>query len=194
MDLNTKADHLARLNALVPISPTACHALAAACTLRTAAKGEIVTPEGAVQHDMLFMLEGIHMSYCDVKDKQKVIAFTYAPFLSGVPQSFLTQAPSAYILQSMTDSRYLALPHSHLQQLYRELPELERAFRLLAELLVVGALQQILELKTLTIEERFRHFAARSPHLLREVPHRYLASYLDMDPTNFSKLYNSIRI
>jgi len=45
-----------------------------------------------------------------------------------------------------------------------------------------------------SVEERFRQFAAQSPHLFQLVPHKLLASYLGMHPTNFSKLYNAVRI
>jgi hypothetical protein len=34
----------------------------------------------------------------------------------------------------------------------------------------------------------------RSPHILNLVPHKYLASYLGMDATNFSKLLGSVKI
>ena len=32
------------------------------------------------------------------------------------------------------------------------------------------------------------------PHLLQLVPHKYLANYIGIDATNFSKLINSVRI
>jgi hypothetical protein len=34
----------------------------------------------------------------------------------------------------------------------------------------------------------------RSPHILQLVPHKYLANYLGIDATNFSKLLNRVRI
>jgi len=44
------------------------------------------------------------------------------------------------------------------------------------------------------IETRFRHFMKRSPHLLNQIPHKDLASYLRINPTNFSKLLAKVKI
>jgi hypothetical protein len=43
------------------------------------------------------------------------------------------------------------------------------------------------------MEERYKAFCRRSAHLLQRVPHKYIASYLGIDATNFSKLYNTVR-
>ncbi len=71
---------------------------------------------------------------------------------------------------------------------------LETLFRKATEQILIGVLQRHYELMAFTIEERFRAFMKRSPHLLNMVPHKDLASYLRIDPTNFSKLLASIKI
>src|SRR5690606_24095175 len=50
-----------------------------------------------------------------------------------------------------------------------------------------------IELHSMTIEERYKSFCQRSSHLLQLVPHKYIASYLGIDPTNFSKLFNTLK-
>jgi hypothetical protein len=45
-----------------------------------------------------------------------------------------------------------------------------------------------------TIEERFASFLKRNPALINLVPHKYLASYLRIDPSNFSRLLNQYHI
>ena len=64
----------------------------------------------------------------------------------------------------------------------------------MTEAILAGMINRHIELHSLTIEERFKVFCQRSPHLLQLVPHKYIASYLGIDPTNFSKLFNSVRI
>ncbi|MDX1638216.1 MAG: hypothetical protein R3281_09615 [Balneolaceae bacterium] len=54
--------------------------------------------------------------------------------------------------------------------------------------------QRYHDLLALTIEERFKKFMAENAYLLQEIPRKELASYLNMDYTNFSKLMNRIRI
>jgi hypothetical protein len=57
-----------------------------------------------------------------------------------------------------------------------------------------GLLERIVELQCFSSEEKFRKLMQRSPHILQLVPHKYLANYLGIDPTNFSKLINSVKI
>jgi hypothetical protein len=51
-----------------------------------------------------------------------------------------------------------------------------------------------IETQSMSAEQRFRALLARSPHLLHLVPHKYIANYLGMDPTNFSKLLGQVRL
>jgi hypothetical protein len=57
-----------------------------------------------------------------------------------------------------------------------------------------GLLERMVELQCFSSEEKFRQLLKRSPHILTLVPHKYLANYLGIDPTNFSKLINSVKI
>lgn len=59
---------------------------------------------------------------------------------------------------------------------------------------IAGVLERLAEVQSFTAEERFRSLLKRSPHILQLVPHKYLANYLAIDATNFSKLINSVRI
>lgn len=72
--------------------------------------------------------------------------------------------------------------------------DIETLFRKGTEGILAGVLERQYELMALDIESRFRLFVRRSPHLLHLVPQKDLASYLRIDPTNFSKLYNRIKI
>ncbi|MBD0375602.1 MAG: hypothetical protein ICV51_08250 [Flavisolibacter sp.] len=62
----------------------------------------------------------------------------------------------------------------------------ERLFRKMTENILAWLIYRYNELQTLTIEEQFKAFTSRSPHLLQMVPHKYIASYLHIDATNFS--------
>jgi hypothetical protein len=57
-----------------------------------------------------------------------------------------------------------------------------------------GVLKRQAEVQIFTAEEKFKALLQRSPHLLQLIPHKYIASYLGMDATNFSKLLASVEI
>jgi hypothetical protein len=57
-----------------------------------------------------------------------------------------------------------------------------------------GVLERIVELQCFSAEEKFRQLLKRSPHVLNLIPHKYLASYLGIDASTFSKLLGTVRI
>ncbi|MEZ4805474.1 MAG: Crp/Fnr family transcriptional regulator [Bacteroidia bacterium] len=163
-------------------------------TKYTAPKKTIMTAPGETERYMYFVIDGIQKSYYLNDDKQHVIAFTYPPSFSGIPESFLTQAPSKYFLETITESSFLRISFEKHYQLMQEHREIETLFRKATELILIGMVQRHYELMAFDINQRFTSFAQRSPHLFNLVAHKDLASYLRIDSTNFSKLFNSLRI
>jgi len=165
--------------------------------LKTASfqKGDFITVPGQVQKALYFVNSGVQMSYFDAvhQDKTHVIAFTYAPNLCAIPESFSFQVPSMYFLTCLTDSELEYITFNELQTLFDQSQQMERLFRKMTESVLAGIISRHIELQSLTIEERFKTFCQRSPHLLHLVPHKYIASYLDIAPTNFIKLYNKVK-
>lgn len=154
----------------------------------------IVTTAGQTERYIYFVTEGIQKSYYLNEGKEHVIAFTYPPSFSGIPDSFLVQKPSKYYLENITDSRFLRLSYEKHLELMAEYRPIETLFRLATERILIGVLERHYELMAYTIEERFKTFMERSSHLLNMVPHKDIASYLRIDPTNFSKLLSSVKI
>jgi CRP-like cAMP-binding protein len=157
-------------------------------------KGAPLVEVGAVQRELYFIKGGIQMAYFNSLEKDYVMAFTQCPDLCAIPDSFSFQTPSHFRLVAITASEVDSLAFLDLQTLFDQSPALERLFRKMTEKILAGMITRHVELHSLSMEERFKAFCTRSPHLLQEVPHKYLASYLGIDPTNFSKLFNSVRI
>lgn len=149
---------------------------------------------GQVQKELFLVLEGVQMSLLESDKKTHVMAFTYAPGLSAVPESFLRQQPSDYDLIALSDTRVLSLAYEDLQVLLTQSHAMERLMRQMTEQVLCGVLERHKEALVLDMESRFKAFCLRSPQLLHLVPHKYLAAYLGMDATNFSKLFNKVKI
>ncbi len=159
-----------------------------------APKHTVMTAAGETERYMYFVVEGIQKSYYQRGDKQHIIAFTYPPSFSGIPESFLVQVPSNYFLETITDSKFKRLSFEKHQQLMQAHREIETLFRKATEKLLIGIMQRHYELMALDMQTRFTSFVKRSPHLLHMVSQKDLASYLRIDPTNFSKLLGTVRI
>ncbi|MBX2915766.1 MAG: Crp/Fnr family transcriptional regulator [Cyclobacteriaceae bacterium] len=158
------------------------------------AKDEPLLVPGQVQREVYFIKHGVQMAYVDSGKKQHVLAFTYSPNLCANPESFHAQIPSKYFVTCLTASEAEAISFDSLQELFNKSQNLERLFRKMTEVVLAGMINRHIELHALSIEERYKIFCKRSGHLLQLVPHKYIASYLGMDATNFSKLYNQVKI
>jgi len=160
---------------------------------KTYKKGDSIMVPGQIQKELHFIKSGVQMSYFDNDNKIHVIAFTYSPNLCAIPESFSFQIPSKYFLTCLTDSSMDYISFEELNQLFDQSQQLERLFRKTNEFILAEMINRHIELHSLSMQERYITFCKRSPHLLHLVPHKYIASYLGMDPTNFSKLFNSIK-
>lgn len=160
----------------------------------TVPKKTLLTKEGQTQKELLFVVEGIQKSYYLNDGKEHVIAFTYAPSFSGIPESFFTQSPSNYHLKTISDSVLLKISYQEHMRFLHEHRPIESLYRKALEHLLGGLVTRHHELMAFSIEERFRAFTKRSPHLLNLVPHKDIASYLRIDPSNFSKLMGTVKI
>ncbi len=163
-------------------------------TMHKVPKKTIMTRADDTEHYLYYVLDGVQKSYYLADGKEHVLQFAYAPSLSGVVESFLTQTPSKYYLETITASTFLRISYQNHQQLLEKHRSIETLFRKLSAHFLMNVMHRHHELMAYGIEERFKLFVKRSPHLLQMVSQKDLASYLRIDATNFSKLINSIPI
>lgn len=160
---------------------------------RSFKKGDFIIVPGQIQRELYFVKSGVQMAYLDTSDKTYVIHFSYFPNLCAIAESFSFQVPSKYFLTCLTDSEMEFLRYEDLQKLVDQSQQIERLFRRMTEAMLAGMIDLHVDLRAMTIEERYKAFCRKSPQLLHLVPHKYIASYLGIDPTNFSKLFNQVK-
>ena len=156
----------------------------------------ILTAAGETERYMYFVLEGIQRAfYLGGGERQEAtVVFTYAPSFSGIVDSFITQTPSSFYLETLTASRLLRMGYDTFFELREKHPAFkDLLFRLQTEALG-GVLKRQAEIQCFSAEEKFRSFLTRSPHMLNLVPHKYLASYLSIDPSTFSRLLATVKL
>jgi CRP-like cAMP-binding protein len=141
------------------------------------------------------VLEGVQRSYyLDKNGEEVTIVFTYPFSFSGVADSFLTQTPSVYFFETLTASRFLRTTYKQLERLMNDHPGIQRMVLKSTAWALKGVLERQVELQSFNAEEKFRQLLTRSPQVLNLIPHKYLASYLGLDATTFSKLLGRVRL
>ncbi len=161
----------------------------------SAKRKQVLTAAGDTERYLYFVLEGVQRCYSlTPRDTEATVVFTYPYSFSGVADSFLTQTPSGYTLETLTSSRFLRTSWQQTQMLMQAYPNIQTLFLKATAFVLKGLLERQAELQYFSAEEKFRALLQRSPQVLQLIPHKYLASYLGIDPATFSKLLGTVRI
>ena len=161
----------------------------------SAKRKEIITAAGEKEKYLYFVLEGVQrIYYYDEQYREATLIFTYPPSFGGVLDAMMLHQPSRYTYETLTPSSFLRAPFHEVEVIMKNRTVVETMVRLGVTNALSGLLERLVEIQCYSSEEKFRTLLKRSPHILQLIPHKYLASYLGIDPTNFSKLINKIRI
>ena len=178
-----------------PLSPDDWQSFSKTWKLKKQARKQLLTTAGQKENYLYFVTEGVQrIFHLDDGGNEATVLFTYAPSFGGVVDALLLQQPSRYFYETITASAFLQLSFYDLNQLMETRPPIEAFVRKALSISLSGLLERIVDLQSYSSEEKFRKLLQRSPHILQLVPQKYLASYLGIDATNFSKLLNSVRI
>lgn len=160
----------------------------------SAGRKTILTRAGETERNLYFITEGIQrVYYYDEQHREATIVFTYAPSFGGVADSFLTQTPSRFFVETLTPCTFLKTSFRQLDELMRSYHGIEHLIRITTNYAFAGILERMVEIQCYSAEEKFRSLMKRSPHILNMIPHKYIANYLGIDATNFSKLLGKVK-
>ncbi|GAB2787062.1 Crp/Fnr family transcriptional regulator [Rhabdobacter roseus] len=161
----------------------------------TARRKEMLLAAGERAAYLYFVQEGVQRVYWyDDQGREATLVFTYAPSFGGVLDALLLRQSSRYYYEALTPSVFL---RASVEDLFAQMQAHSAVEVLVRQGLthaLAGVLERLVELQCYSSEEKLRELLRRSPHMLQRVPHKYLANYLGIDATNFSKLINQIRI
>lgn len=192
----TDLDRLAKIiEALHPLTNEGRNAFLQIWSAHSAKRKVLITSAGEVEKYLYFVTEGSQrIMYNDELGRESTLVFSYPYSFGGSIGSFFLQAPSPYSFESLTRSAFLRASFQQVNDCMREHPSVSEAIRVGIMHAFCGLLDRMVELQCFSSEEKFRQLLNRSPHILSLVPHKYLANYLGIDATNFSKLINSVKI
>jgi CRP-like cAMP-binding protein len=161
----------------------------------SAKRKEILTQAGSTEKYLYFVIDGLQrMYYSDENGREATILFSYSGNFAGVLDSMMSQKPSIFYYETLSPSTFLRASFAQIELLTETNKSIELLLRNGLLVAFSGILERLVELQCYSSEEKFRQLLKRSPHILQIVPHKYLANYIGIDASNFSKLINSIQI
>src|SRR5687767_9065029 len=104
------------LSGIYPLRKEEMAALLAVWQPYSCKRKTLLTKAGETERYLYFVLEGVQRAFYSGDDvHEATIVFTYPPSFSGIADSFLTQTPSQFFLETLTTSRFLRTSHKQLE-------------------------------------------------------------------------------
>ncbi len=157
---------------------------------RTIKKKTIFLGVNEIENHISFIEAGVVRLFIPKENPEKEITFGFSfknQFISAY-DSFLTQKPSAYQLQALTETTILSITYSDLQEVYKTTQIGNLIGRLTAERLFLLKSKREQNLLNLTAEERYMKLFKERPELIKVIPLKYISSYIGVTAQALSRI------
>ncbi len=157
---------------------------------RVIEKKSIFLKVNEIENQISFIESGIVRLFIPKDNPEKEITFGFSfknQFISAY-DSFLTQSPSVYQLQALTETTILSLTYDDLQSVYKSTQIGNLIGRLTAEELFLIKSNREQNLLNLTAEQRYLKLFKERPELLESIPLKYISSYIGVTAQALSRI------
>ncbi|HCY40033.1 MAG TPA: Crp/Fnr family transcriptional regulator [Prolixibacteraceae bacterium] len=150
---------------------------------------EFLLKEGQICQSIYFVEKGcLRMYFIDDKLNEQITQFALEHWWMVDHFSFQDNKPSSYFIQTIEKSEILAINTSSFESMLRELPQMERYFRIIMQRALAAAQLRNKYMYEMSKEEFYQHFSTSFPEFAQRVPQYMIASYLGLTPQYVSEL------
>ena len=183
------AQILENINKIVTLSPEEELLFLSKTEIKTYRAKTIVVNAGEISQYSYFVNSGLLRSF-NINDNivEHVLSFACEGWWIGDMYSLISQKPGNLFIEILEDAEVVLLSRENQNELFTQIPKLERFFRILTENSLVAHQERLMDNLSLTAEERFDKFCKRYPTLIQRVPQKQIASYIGVTPEFFSKM------
>lgn len=155
-------------------------------------RNSVLLREGDKCRDLIFIKQGCARMYYTTEETEVSVWFAFDGSTAIDLVSFISEQPSEYTIQAVEDSEIQVLPRHVLLKLYEELPETHALIRRLWEDALIHLIERFTKLQKLSAQQRYEDLL-RKPEYISRIPQKYLASFIGVTPTSFSRIRAKIK-
>jgi len=177
------------IHQIIAINETDISIIRQAFKPRLLEKKEILLQTGEISTHMQFIARGCLRSYYLNKNAQEhILQFGIESWWINDLYSYLTQTPARHFVQAIEPSLVLQVHRNSLENLFKEVPAMERFFRLKIQNAYVALQERTINAMSQTAEERYLDFRTRYREIEQRVPQYMIAAYLGITPEFLSTI------
>ena len=152
----------------------------------------ILLKSGQTENYLSFIEKGIIRFYIPKPENDFTFSFSFENEFVSAYDSFLTQTPCVYHLETLSETILWQISFNDLQTIYAETEIGNTIGRFASEGLYLENVKREISLLTDTAEQRYVKLFAEQPHLIQKVPLKYIASYIGITPQALSRIRRRI--
>ncbi|MEP1489416.1 MAG: Crp/Fnr family transcriptional regulator [Algibacter sp.] len=158
-------------------------------------KGQYIVQQGDVCKYECFVVSGCTKTfYMDDEGQEHVVMFSIEDWWTSDMGSFITQTPADFNVQCIENTELIMFSNDIIEDLYSEIPKLERFFRQIIAKGFVASQKRIVRSFSLSAKDRYIYFSNQYPKIEQRIPQYMIASYLGITKEFLSKIKSQLII
>ena len=164
------------------------------CTeVRQFPRRTMIIREGEQERYLNLVVQGILRKFFYKGSLEVITQLAGEGTLISSSVSFLTGSPSLYNIETLETVTLISISRECLDELYAKSTRMERMGRIITTELYLAKEQWEQDHISYDVKTRFMKFVTQQPDLVKRVPQKYLASYLNIKPETFSRLKHHLK-
>ena len=154
----------------------------------TFSKGSIILKIGDIENYVSVIEEGAVRFVIPNQNNETTFGFAFKGHFFSAYDSFVFQKPTKYQIETLTEVKIWRVSHDNLNQLFDNTREGNLIGRQIAEQFFCGKQDRELSLLTQSATEKYYNLFKNQPQLIKEIPLKYIASYIGITPQALSRI------
>ncbi|HLS94246.1 CRP-like cAMP-binding protein [Sphingobacterium allocomposti] len=182
-------DLIQHIHKFIVLRPEEARKLAPFFNVQHVKKKQILLGEGERCRYNFFVKKGcLRMFFITEKGVEQTVQFAIEGWWLSDYLAFEKREASAFTIQAVEPAEVFAIDYTSQEALLKEVPSMERYFRLLYQRAYAASQNRIKYLTDYSKEEAYVKFHNSFPEFTRRIPQQMLASYLQMTPEYLSEI------
>ncbi|TDQ23783.1 Crp/Fnr family transcriptional regulator [Tenacibaculum caenipelagi] len=154
-------------------------------------RNEYLVTKDAINSDLFLVEEGSLRVFIE-DEEEHTIRFGYKNSIITALDSFLTEQPTKFYIQTLKKCRLKKISKKGFTVLMQASEENKKIWEQLLQSFVYQQIEREIDLITYSPQKRFENVLHRSPQVFQEIPLKYIASYLRMTPETLSRILKTL--
>ncbi len=151
-------------------------------------RSDYLVRPGQKEHYTYYVEKGALRAFVYVEEEEYTIRLAYQGSTIAALPTYFTGEPSRLYIQAIRKCHIKQIGRTAFEHYLKKEPERIMAYNELLKDLVGSFYEREIDLLTSSPAERLQRLIQRSPQVLQEIPHKYIASYLRMSAETLSRI------